>query len=220
MSDEPLNLAGLVARHVRTGSRHGHPTRTIVAARRYNTDRADLWDALTNADRIRRWFLPIEGSLQPGGRYRLEGNAAGTVEACAEPESFTVTWEHDGSLSWLTVRLTAVDGGTQLELSHESPVDPDFWAQYGPGATGLGWDLSLIGLGAYVDDGAGYEPAAQEAWSGSAEGAAFLNAAGRSWAEAAAADGDDRSAAEQAAARSIAFYVPADSGEAQAKGGA
>src|SRR3546814_5783198 len=59
---DPVATAGLVAREVRTGSRDGVPTKIAVATRTYPTDQADLWDAVTNPDRIPRWFLPVSRS--------------------------------------------------------------------------------------------------------------------------------------------------------------
>jgi hypothetical protein len=39
----------------------------------YPASQSDLWDAVTNADRIPRWFLPVSGDLRLGGHYQLEG---------------------------------------------------------------------------------------------------------------------------------------------------
>jgi uncharacterized protein YndB with AHSA1/START domain len=129
---DPATTAGLVTREVRDSTRDGVPTKIAVARRTYAAERADLWDALTSADRLPRWFLPVSGDLTVGGRYQLEGNAGGIVERCAAPEEFAVTWEFGETVSWLTVHLTPADDGTTLELVHEAPVDPDFWTQYGP----------------------------------------------------------------------------------------
>ena len=82
MSFDPVTTAGLVTREVRSGIRDGAPTKIAIARRIYPADQADLWDALTNADRIPRWFLPVSGDLRVGGRYQLEGNAGGVVERC------------------------------------------------------------------------------------------------------------------------------------------
>src|SRR3954449_12651325 len=89
---DPLTTAGLVTREIRSGERDGKPTKIAVARRTYGTDQADLFDALTNAERIPRWFLPVTGELEAGGSYQLEGNAGGTVERCDPPESFSITW--------------------------------------------------------------------------------------------------------------------------------
>jgi uncharacterized protein YndB with AHSA1/START domain len=208
MTIDPLASVGLAAREVRSGTRDGAPTRIVVARRTYATDQADLWNALTDAERIPRWFLPISGDLRPGGRYQLEGNAGGVVERCDEPEGFSVTWEMREQVSWLAVTLSPVAEGTLLELTHEAPVDPAFWEQFGPGAVGLGWDLGLWGLGLHVErGGAIVAPAAGEAFRGSPEGDAFLREAADAWAAAAIADGDEPEAARAAAERVLAAYT-------------
>lgn len=208
MDIDPLVTAGLVNRAVRSGERDGTPTRTIMTQRTFAADQADLWDALTNADRIQRWFLPVSGTLEIGGRYQLEGNAAGVVESCTEPDSFSVTWEFGGSTSWLTVNLAPAADGTALDAAHEAPVDPDFWTQYGPGATGLGWDLAVAALGQHLATGEAFGPTAEADFCASAEGAVFLRSAATGWADAAVADGDDVEPARLAAKRSVTLYTP------------
>src|SRR3546814_11177006 len=115
---DPVATAGLVAREVRTGSRDGVPTKIAVATRTYPTDQADLWDAVTNPDRIPRWFLPVSGELVEGGRYQLEGNAGGVVERCDEPSSLPVPWEMGPMVTWLTIDLRATEGRTSTDLVH------------------------------------------------------------------------------------------------------
>ena len=69
------NVLGSVTRTVRNFAKDGKPASTVTLSRLYDTNVDDLWDALTNARRIPRWFLPIEGDLKLGGKYQLEGNA-------------------------------------------------------------------------------------------------------------------------------------------------
>jgi len=215
MKIDPVMTAGLVAREVRTGSRHGAATRIVVARRTYATDQADLWDALTNPERIPRWFLPVSGDLTVGGRYQLEGNAGGVVERCVEPDAFAVTWELGPMMSWVEVTLTAVADGTTLELLHEATVDPEFWDQFGPGAVGVGWDLALVGLGLHIETGAPVDQEEAAAFTLSPDGVAFVRRIAEDSADAALGDGDDPVAAHEAAARTVAFYteVPDDTAE-------
>lgn len=213
MISDPVATAGLVAREVRTGERDGVATRIAVARRTYATDPADLWDALTNPERLPRWFLPVSGDLRPGGRYQLEGNAGGVVERCDAPTHLGLTWEMGPMMSWVTVTLAAVDGGTALELVHEAQVDPGFAAQFGPGAVGVGWDLALVGLGLHVDSGEPVDPEVALAFTFTTDGVAFVEASATAWGEAAAADGDDPVAAGEAAARTVAFYTTMPEGE-------
>ncbi|WP_344249602.1 SRPBCC family protein [Isoptericola hypogeus] len=204
---DPVATAGLVTREIRSAERDGVPTKIAVARRSYSADRADVWDALTSPERLPRWFLPVSGDLTVGGRYQLEGNAGGVVERCEPPTGFAVTWEFGGSTSWLAVSLAEGPDGTELELVHEASVPEELWAQFGPGATGVGWDLTLMGLGLHLASGATFDPQASEEWSVGPEGVEFARRASTGWADAAIADGDDPAAARAAAERALAFYA-------------
>lgn len=207
MIDDAVATAGLVTREVRSGSRDGAPTKIAVARRTYPTDQADLWDALTNGERLPRWFLPISGDLEVGGRYQSEGNAGGVVERCDAPTSFAVTWEMGPVVSWVEVTLSPAGDGTTLELVHESPVDPEFAAQFGPGAVGVGWDLALVSLGVHVDSGEPVDPELATALATTPVGIEFVQLAATGWADAAIADGDEPGPAKEAAERTVAFYT-------------
>src|SRR3954449_825161 len=92
----------------RIGSRtlEAGEARSLTIARVYDTPLEDLWDACTNPERIRRWFLPVSGDLEPGGRYALEGNASGTIERCEAPDMLDLTWEMRDQVSWVELRLS------------------------------------------------------------------------------------------------------------------
>lgn len=206
--DDPHATADLVEREVHAGRRDGADTRTVVARRRYATDRADLWDALTDPDRLPRWFAPVSGDLVEGGSYAIDGNASGTIEHCDEPSSFRVTWEYGGMPSWLEVRLLDDGDGTVLELVHESPVDPDFWEQFGPGASGVGWDLAFMGLGLHLEaPDEERDQATADSFTLQPDGRAFVERAAAGWADAAVADADERADADAAARRTVEFYT-------------
>ncbi|WP_108252808.1 SRPBCC domain-containing protein [Planctomonas deserti] len=207
MTDTTNTEAALIGREVRTGSRDGRSTKIAVARRTYPADRQDLWDALTNPERIPRWFLPVEGDLRVGGRYQLIGNAGGVVERCDRPSSFAATWEMGDMVSWLEVTLTPADEGTTLELVHEAFVDPDLWGQFGPSAVGIGWDLGLLGLGMHLASGESVDPDLAANFLTWPEGIAFARASASGWADAAAADGDDPLQAREAAERTVAAYT-------------
>lgn len=216
MTIDALEQVGLVTRVVRTGERDGRPTKVAEARRVYRADVEDVWDAVTNAERLPRWFMPVSGDLRVGGRYQLEGNAGGTVEACERPQRLAVTWEYGGDVGWVEVHLApAGDDGTELRLLHEAHVDPAFWEQFGPGAVGVGWDLALWGLALHLGTGASVDPAEAEAWSVGPEGQAFVTSAATGWAAAAVGDGEDPAAAQAAGERTIAFYTgqPAPGGD-------
>src|SRR3954453_5809913 len=98
----------------------------VTVSQGYATDPTDLWDAVTNIERIPRWFLPIRGDLTLGGCYQLEGHANGTVLTCDPPKNFTATWEDGGNVSRIDVSVGA-DGpdGARLVIEHIIGVDDE-----------------------------------------------------------------------------------------------
>lgn len=193
------------------GSRHleAGEARVSTISQVYDTDLDDLWDAVTSAERIPRWFLPISGDLREGGHYQIEGHAGGTVSRCDKPHGYAATWEFNGDVSWIEVRLTAEDDGrTRFELEHVAHVADEFWDQYGPGATGIGWDSCLLGLAGHLaDPDAVKDTEAVTAWLASDDGKEFLRLSSDSWAEANIAAGADPATARELADRAYAAYT-------------
>lgn len=196
--------------------------RVITLSRSYKAGLADVWDACTNPERIPRWFLPVNGELKAGGRYQLEGNAGGTITRCDPPHGFDATWEMGGEVSWIELRLADEGNGrTLFRLDHIARVD-DRWAQFGPGAVGVGWDSGLIGLYLHLTTGQAVDPATVAAWSASDEGRRFLTASSQAWYEANVVSGTDPAQARAAAIRTTAFYTgmaePGTAADASAEG--
>lgn len=205
-----------VSRGVTSQEVDGAPAHVQTLAQTYPSSIDDVWDAVTSAERIARWFQPISGDLRLGGRYQIEGNAGGEIQECSPPAGgaahYTATWEYGGGVTWLTVTLRAEgDDATRLELKHVAlagDVPPGFWETYGPGATGVGWDGGLLGLALHLGTAAdGPSPAEAEAWAATPEGQSFYRGAADAWGTAHAAGGADPAAAARAAENTYAFYT-------------
>ncbi|MDR7274642.1 SRPBCC family protein [Catenuloplanes atrovinosus] len=184
--------------------------RVVSASRVYEAPLDDVWEACTSAERLARWFLPVSGDLTLHGRYELRGNASGTVTACDPPKGFDATWEFGGEVSWIELRLTPESAQrTRFTLDHIAHVDDERWTQFGPGAVGVGWDLSLMGLGLHLaaPDSIN-DPAEMEAWSQSPEGRRFITLASEDWGRASTEAGTPAAEATEAAARTTGFYAP------------
>ncbi len=202
---------GAEFREVREVDHDGKPARAVEGSRVYSTSIDDLWDAVTNAERLPRWFLPIHGDLKLGGRYHLEGNAEGTIERCDPPEALEVTWEFGESVSWVRVRLTPENDGTRLTLVHtmlQDEAGEAHWATYGAGATGVGWDLSFFGLGLHLENGGeAINREASDLWMASDPGKVFIRGCAESWGDVHAASGADAQVAQAMALRTANFYA-------------
>lgn len=205
-----------VGRELRSDKIENHDVTIQRLTQSYPADLADVWDAVTSADRITRWFLPVSGDLQVGGRYQLQGNAGGKVLECTPPAdgtaSYRVTWEMGGGITWLTVRCTAEDNdNTSVELEHVArtgEIPPGMWETFGPGATGVGWDGGMLGLALHLGAIEGsLTPDEAPAWAFTDEGKAFYKAAADGWAKAHVAAGADRETAEKAAQATFGFYT-------------
>ena len=179
----------------------------VTISQNYDATIDDVWDACTNPDRIPRWFLPISGELRVGGHYQFEGNAGGTVERCDAPNSFGATWEFGGDVSWIEVRLASTpEGGTLFTLKHTGSVGDEKWAEYGPGAVGVGWDGMVLGLAQHFSHGS-LVPAEAMAWMTSDEGREFMTLSSLRWQDANIAAGTDAAVAAAAAERTTAAYT-------------
>ena len=197
---------GAVERSVSSLEPDGRPALAVTLSRSYATTVEDLWDAVTNGERIPRWFLPISGQLELGGRYQLEGNAGGVITACERPSHLALTWEFGGDVSRVEVRLTDDGAGrARLALTHTAHVS-ELWCEYGPGAVGVGWELGLVGLAIHLMQPT--EPKLDEAaFAASPDGKAFIAGSSDGWGQAAVAVGADPDAARAAARRTTAFYT-------------
>jgi uncharacterized protein YndB with AHSA1/START domain len=181
----------------------------VTVSQGYDTDPADLWDAVTNIERIPRWFLPISGDLKLGGSYQLEGQAGGTILTCDPPKNFTATWEFGGNVSWIDVSISS-DGPdrARLVLEHIMPVADDaIWREFGPGAVGMGWDSMLLGLALHLASGEAIDPSFGQQWTGTDDGRRFLTLSGNEWYAANVAFGTDPAAARAMADRCVKAYL-------------
>jgi uncharacterized protein YndB with AHSA1/START domain len=151
---------------------------SVLLRRGYDAPIDDVWDAVTQPDRIKRWLMPISGELRVGGSFQLEGNAGGEILTCEPPRLLKVTFGAPTSI--VEVRLTPDgDGDTVLELEHTVPIEI---AQSGAGAlyVGPGWDGALLGLGLFLRGEAVGDPVAA---ANSPEAQEFSKQSVHAWAE-------------------------------------
>ncbi|MET0235542.1 MAG: SRPBCC family protein [Kibdelosporangium sp.] len=177
---------------------------TVLMKRDYDADIADVWDALTDPDRLKRWFMPISGDLKVGGTFQLEGNAGGEILECEPPRRLKVTF--GGPASVVELRLSGHDDeDTVLELEHTVPIE---MAGSGAGAlyVGPGWDGMFLALSLFLRGEVAEDPGAA---ANSPEGQEFSRQSVHAWVAAveasATATADEIEAAKAA---SLAQFAP------------
>jgi uncharacterized protein YndB with AHSA1/START domain len=102
---------------------------TITRTLAFPVDR--VWRAMTDPAALAAWFWPqrfgptAEVDLRVGGRYRIDGPAAGMAASgeyvTVEPPHklvFTWVWDGEPGETLVTVDLTPTAGGTELTLRH------------------------------------------------------------------------------------------------------
>jgi len=109
---------------------------------RYDTDIDDLWSALTEPERLARWYGEIEGELRLGGEFHLRirdaGERTGRVDACEPPQRLLLTM-HDPDArpgqpeetvieAWLTA-----DGGQTILVVEDRGLPVNLLPAYGAG---------------------------------------------------------------------------------------
>lgn len=183
------------------------PVHEVTLSLAYLVPVAELWDAVTNPARLACWFMPVTGELLIGGQYQLEGNAGGTVILCRPHDIVRLTWEFAGNVSFVNLRFASQGSAAAcLTLTHSKLPDDDHWAQFGPGATGVGWELGFLGLAINLGNPE-WPKLDEEAFAESPAGREFVYGSSQAWAQSAIANGTDPAAARAAAKRTTAFYT-------------
>jgi Activator of Hsp90 ATPase homolog 1-like protein len=107
----------------------GAGERVCVRMRRsYDTPIQDVWEAVTQPDRIGRWLLPISDDLRVGGSFHLEGNAGGQILTCEPPRLLRTTFGDPNSIVELRLTLRV----TTTPCWSWSTPSPSSWPRAAP----------------------------------------------------------------------------------------
>ena len=129
--------------------------RDLVVTRTFRADIEDVWASVTEPDRTARWFGTWTGEAGPGGTIKVqmafEENDPwmdARIDVCDPPHRFAVSTTDEAGAWHLELLLTAVDGGTELQLVHHLE------STEGIGEVGPGWEYYLDNLVAARDGSA------------------------------------------------------------------
>lgn len=153
--------------------READGTRTLVFRRWYPDPPDAVWSAITEPDRLTRWFGSYEGTPSAGATVRLtltaEEDAGGEratvhIVECRPPHRLVVDITQTNGEAWrIAVTLGAEDGATTLLFEHAAPAEMDS----ADAATGWHWYLDRLAAsltGAPMPEWSDYLPALASAY--------------------------------------------------------
>lgn len=194
---------GATSRKVEQQHTQGGDLIAVTLQRSYPAEAADVWQAITDPERVRRWFTALSGDLREGGNFQLEGHAGGDILTCEPPRHLVVTFGGESSI--VDVVLSANGHETVLELTQSVPIE----LAGGPAGAlyvGPGWDGALLGIALHLAGGFTGDPLAA---ANSPQVQDFNLSSIKEWVTAieasGTADADAISAAQQAA---LSQYAP------------
>ena len=146
-----------VQREVGSGRIAAGEGRAVRLRRTYDAPIDDVWDALTEPERIGRWFLPISGDYRARRPLPVRGQRRRRDRRLRAPEQVAghVGLRGDGqSRRRLGDRGAALAGGRRSDDRSSWSTSPSCpttaGTEYGPGAVGVGWDKGLLGLALHL----------------------------------------------------------------------
>ncbi len=127
---------------------------------RYDTDIDDLWQAITDPQRLSRWYGEVTGDLRSGGEFQeyipgAELTSVGRIVACEPPTRLLVT-SRETDESWqkgtgaepfdgVTEATLTTDGDQTILVIEARGLPLDKLAGYG-----AGWQIHAENLAAHV----------------------------------------------------------------------
>ncbi len=117
---------------------------------RYETDIDELWSALTDPERLARWYGNVEGDLRVGGEFTATvfgsgWDGAGRIDECDPPRRLRVTMSEEEGPEHVTTAELVADGDHTTLLLEVRGVALDMAYAYG-----AGWQAHVESLGAYL----------------------------------------------------------------------
>jgi uncharacterized protein YndB with AHSA1/START domain len=99
------------------------PARVAVFTRVYETTVEDLWDACTNPERLRRWYVPVSGELRVGGRFEQVNMGSGTVVECDAPRFLKLSLGGGADEIELRISPGPEAGSATMQLEHATTLE-------------------------------------------------------------------------------------------------
>ena len=116
----------------------------------FDTEIDDLWEAVTNPQRLARWLGTVEGDLRPGGTFSATFTSTwegpGRVEVCDAPHRLLLTLEPGTDDQTLVEAWLTPDGDATRLVVEERGFPLDRVADHG-----AGWQVHIEDLRAHLE---------------------------------------------------------------------
>ena len=118
----------------------------------YDTDIDDLWSAVTDPDRLRRWIATVEGDFKVGGvvqtLFTSTWEGPGRIDVCDPPHHLVVTMEPGTDDEAVIEAVLTAEGGQTRLVVEERGLPLDVLYKHG-----AGWQAHIEDLGRYLAGG-------------------------------------------------------------------
>jgi uncharacterized protein YndB with AHSA1/START domain len=121
---------------------------------RFDTDIEDLWSAITEPDRLARWYAEVKGDLRVGGEfhahvYASDWEGMSRIEVCEPPRRLVLVGRDDAAPYSTVKEVTLTADGDQTILVMENRGMPlEYLTGYGAGE-----QVHMEDLAAYLAGG-------------------------------------------------------------------
>jgi uncharacterized protein YndB with AHSA1/START domain len=133
------------------GTLHSVGANALVRMKgRYDTDIDDLWSALTDPQRLARWYGRVEGDLRVEGEFTAfvhgsQWEGRGRIDVCEPPRQLRVTTSEEGGPQGVVTADLVADGGHTVLTIDVRGMPLDKISAYGGG-----WQLHVEDLSAHL----------------------------------------------------------------------
>jgi uncharacterized protein YndB with AHSA1/START domain len=114
----------------------------------YPTDIDDMWSAISEPERLKRWLVTIEGDTSIGGSFTASFTSGwegtGRVDVCDAPHRLRVTTFGNPNTTVMEATLTPEGDGTRLVIEERGILLEDALFH------GAGWQAHIEDLALYV----------------------------------------------------------------------
>jgi uncharacterized protein YndB with AHSA1/START domain len=116
----------------------------------YATPIEDLWSAITDPGRLKRWLVDVSGDLKVGGDFSASFTSgwtgSGSVEICDAPNRLRVsTWQPGQNTTVMEAVLTAEGEATRLVIEERGLALSEYAGH------GAGWQAHAEDLRAHLE---------------------------------------------------------------------